>query len=363
MKLPTYSPIEALNRAKLMMGYDPTKTLTENKESVKGLIKEDDIDTDTEKSVKRVLDSCNSRTPVEGTLDAASIASAFNRSFNYQTAYMFGGTDDSLWRAQAAKMKKGNMDDLCNIKREFEDLGYGDFTEKLVDELDDEELAELMETFSAMSYKTKKESRLQVDSTEQKNINEFKAKFRCVFDSDSNVDSKVYLNPNKYTYIKVRGTSGRVYQLFYSGALKDWNGTKWVDTGKFLNCDGRKVVVESEQKKRLVEDFDDSGIRVKTPTPTPTGGGGGGTRPAPAYRNCTGTYKKGCKTDPSAAIGKVQACLQLTADGKYGNKTDAKLKSMGYTSFTDADVDKICNVPAPEVSGEIIKIDPSNTDF
>jgi hypothetical protein len=359
MKLPTYSPIEALNRVKLMMGYDPTKTLTENKTSIKGLIKEDDIDTDTEKSVKKVLDSCNSRSVGEGTLDAASIASAFNKSFNYQTLYMFGGTDDSLWRAQAAKMKKGNLDDLCNIKKEFEDLGYGDFTQKLVDELDDEELAELMEAFAAMNYKTKKEGNLRVDSTEQKNINEFKAKFRCVFDSDSNVDQKVYLNQNRYTFIKVRGNSGRVYQLFFDGALKDWNGTKWVDTGKMLTCDGRKVMIESEQKKRLIEDFDDSGIRVKTPTPT-GGGGGGGTRPAPAYRNCTGTYKKGCKSD---VIAKVQGCLGLTADGKYGNNTHTKLSGMGFTSFTDSDVDKICNVPAPEVSGEIIKIDPSNTDF
>lgn len=356
MKQPKYSPKEALNRVKLMMGYDLTKTLTENKESVKRVIKEDDIDTNTEKSVKKILDSCRSRTPGEGTLDAASIASAFNRSFNYTW-----GTDDSLWRAQSEIMKKGNMDDLCNIKNEFEDLGYGNFAEELVDDLDDEELAELMETFSAMRYKSSKESNLRVDSTEQKNINEYKAKFRCVFDSDSNVDSTVYVNQNKYTFIKVRGTSGRVYQLFYSGMLKDWNGTKWVDSGKSLTCNGRKVVVESQKKKPLVEDFDDSSISRKKPTPT--GGGGGGTTPRPitsTYKPCTGTYKKGCKSD---VISKVQACLKIGVDGKYGKNTDEKLKSLGFTSFTDADVDKICNVPAPEVSGEIIKIDPSNTDF
>ena len=359
---PTYSPIEALKRAKLMMGYDPTKTLTENEKSLKPLLKEDDIDTDTEKSVKKVLDSCNSRSPVEGTLDAATIATAFNRAFNYQTAYMFGGTDDSLWRQQASKMRKGNLDDLCNIKREFEDLGYGDFAEKLVDELDDEELAELMDAFSAMSYKTKKESRLRVDSTEQKNINEFKSKFRCVFDSDSNVDSKVYLNPNKYTYIKVKGNSGKVYQLFYDGALKSWNGTKWVDSSKMLTCDGRKVVVESEQKKSLTEDFDDSGLGGKKPAPNPNPNPNPTPRPRPKskYRACSGTYTKGCKSD---VIAKVQGCLGLSVDGKYGNDTHTKLNSMGFASFTDADVDKLCNVQAPEISGEIVKIDPSNTNF
>ena len=79
MKQPNYSPQQALERVKLMMGYDANKTLTENRQSLK-LIKEDDIDNDTEKSVKKMLDACNSRTPGEGTLDAASIASKFNKN-------------------------------------------------------------------------------------------------------------------------------------------------------------------------------------------------------------------------------------------------------------------------------------------
>jgi hypothetical protein len=35
MKQPAYSPQEALERVKLMMGYDMSKTLTENRESIK----------------------------------------------------------------------------------------------------------------------------------------------------------------------------------------------------------------------------------------------------------------------------------------------------------------------------------------
>ena len=96
-------------------------------------------------------------------------------------------TDDSLWRAQAEIMRKGNLDDLCNVKTEFEELGYGNFAQKLVDELDDEELAELMETFSAMQYKTKKQTKLAVASTEQYSINWFRKTFPCIFDSDGNV--------------------------------------------------------------------------------------------------------------------------------------------------------------------------------
>ena len=38
MVQPNYSPKEALNRVKLMMGYDPSNTLTENQQKLKSLI-------------------------------------------------------------------------------------------------------------------------------------------------------------------------------------------------------------------------------------------------------------------------------------------------------------------------------------
>ena len=144
------NPKEVLERAKLMMSYDSSKTLSENVAKVR-VLKEDEIDTPTEKAIQKVLNACNQYNGV-GTLDAAAIATAFNRAFNYQTIGMFGGTNDTLWKQQAAIMKKGNMDDLCNIKREFEDLGFGDFAVQLVEELDDEELAELMETFATTNF-------------------------------------------------------------------------------------------------------------------------------------------------------------------------------------------------------------------
>ena len=84
------------------------------------------------------------------------------------------------------------------------------------------------------------------------------------------------------------------------------------------------------------------------------------------YKPCSGTYKFGCKSD---TIAKVQACIGgLTPDGKFGPKTKAALSAKGVTSFTDADVTKICEktttVVEPEISGETpADIDPSNTDF
>lgn len=70
--------------------------------------------------------------------------------------------------------------------------------------------------------------------------------------------------------------------------------------------------------------------------------GGGGTSGGGGYKSCTGSYTKGCKSD---AIAKVQGCLGLVTDGKFGPKTEAALKAKGFSSFTDAEVDKICNKP------------------
>ena len=39
------------------------------------------------------------------------------------------------------------------------------------------------------------------------------------------------------------------------------------------------------------------------------------------YKACTGTYSMRCMTDPSGSIGKVQGCLGLVVDGKYGRNT------------------------------------------
>jgi hypothetical protein len=79
------------------------------------------------------------------------------------------------------------------------------------------------------------------------------------------------------------------------------------------------------------------------------GGGGGGT----GYKPCSGTYSFGCKSD---VIAKVQAWIGTTADGKFGPKTKAALTSKGFSSFTDADVEKICKtvVVAPKPKDEFV---------
>lgn len=361
MKQPKYSPQEALERVKLMMKYDMSKTLNENKESIKSPLKEfkDSIDTPTEKSVQKILNSCSSRPEAEGTLDAASIASSFNMSFEY-----WGGTDDSLWKKQASIMLKGNMDDLCNVKKEFEDAGYGDFAEALVDELDDEELAELMQTFTSMKYKSDKMAKLAVASTEQYNINWFKKQFPCIFESDGNVDSQVRKNQNNYVYILIKGTSGKQYQVFSDGRVKKMDGTS---TGRRISCQGSKVsfISESIEKKKLSEQIDDSVL-------TGTGGTQPRPRPRPAPRPTQPQFKTcpeqmpikfGCKNE---TVKEIQNCLKLTPDGMFGPKTKKALIDKGYggDSITTEMVIAICgkNNSKPSTTAPVNQAKPDEIE-
>ena len=114
----------------------------------------------------------------------------------------------------------------------------------------------------------------------------------------------------------------------------------------------------------IVDDAEENLEQAKKEEGGKTGGGktGGGTG---GYKSCSGTYEKGCKSD---TIAKVQGCLGLVADGKFGPKTLAALSGKGFSKFTDADVTKICEkttVVEPEISGESpADIDPStSTDF
>ena len=83
------------------------------------------------------------------------------------------------------------------------------------------------------------------------------------------------------------------------------------------------------------------------------GGGGGGGKTTPKFKDCTGTYTQGCKSE---VIRKVQGCLNIKPDGLFGPKTQGALESKGYKNgFTDADVDKLCPanvVVEPPISQE-----------
>ena len=353
---PKYSPKEALKRAKLMMGYDPSKTLTENVTTLKRPLNEG---ADLATGVKNILDGCLSKpnelgAPFMDNSDVDRLASNFVEAFG--SAY---GTDNDLWRKALKEMKgKGGYADLCNIAKSYEEQADEEFYEGIDSDIDyDSEWSEFVGTFTAMKNRTKGTQKTK--EQESATISGWESKFPCVFKTNSNVDKSVKQDANLFNYILVKGNSGKKYALFYDGRMKT-EDLKLI--GKKLTCNGDKPAIVSESvKKKLAEQIDDAGIDTgastgiddggSTPSPSPAPA----PRPASSYTACSGTYKKGCKSD---VITKVQGCLnadttlnldvKLTPDGKFGPKTQAALTKKGYTTFTDADVDKICTKPLPD---------------
>ena len=141
------------------------------------------------------------------------------------------------------------------------------------------------------------------------------------------------------------------------------------DSGDLFDDLDSDIDAESEWKQiyRPIRNcVEDSLLTIKDEAPVKGGGKSGGGKSGGGtggYKSCSGTYEKGCKSD---TIAKVQGCLGLVADGKFGPKTLAALSGKGFSKFTDADVTKICEktttVVEPEVSGEVESIS-GNSDF
>jgi hypothetical protein len=138
------------------------------------------------------------------------------------------------------------------------------------------------------------------------------------------------------------------YGSLYEDLDGDIDGTDW----KTYVWAPMQTIIEKSAEK----------IEEVKPKKEDNGGGGSG-----GYKACKGTYSMGCISD---VISTVQSCVGLVTDGKYGPKTNAKLKELGYNSFSDADVDKICNKQSspekpetPEIDGEEITVDTTDTNF
>jgi uncharacterized membrane protein YgcG len=108
----------------------------------------------------------------------------------------------------------------------------------------------------------------------------------------------------------------------------------------------------------IVDDAEEDLAKLKDESGSSGGGKSGGGGTGSGYKSCSGSYSRGCKSD---AIAKVQGCLGLVTDGKFGPKTEAALKAKGFSSFTDAEIDKICNKPTtPTVNPDEEDVDASD---
>jgi hypothetical protein len=390
MVQPKYSPEEALQRIKLMMEYDSSRTYTENKVIVENKQPINEIaplvvggiaagvalvgagigawrewqSADTEEKIKMLFQSCDKPAAADfrSTMtdpEIAQLTGIFRKAFNYQILGFAGGTDlDLIQEALNVLETKGNVGDFCKVRKVY---GAGSaFETMLIEELGDAELGWVITTFDVLGAKSGAGS-IPARNQESAQSIWWQDTFPCVETRGSFVyPMNIETNPNNgFTSVKVQFKVNGVlkqFKLLFNGRIYTLDDKY---TGKKVVCSGTNVTVvaESVKKKTILEQADlgnidlspiDSDLSGTTPAPSPDPGTTPPVRTS-GYRSCSGSYSFGCKTDPTGPIGVVQGCLGgLVVDGKFGPRTKDALKAKGYESFTDAEVDKICGIDAIE---------------
>jgi hypothetical protein len=325
MKQPEYSPLEALERIKLMMKYDMSKTLNENKE----VISEQYVAPSTAAGLAGagVGAGLAAQTSLLGT---AAIAATPATATAWGTAAIAGtGPVAAVSSALgvggvAAGAIIGGAAALAVLPLVYwlvtKDTGAN-------------KVKKMFEMCSSEGAKIAKLPRKMDDAT-----------FR---DMSDNIDDAI----NDTTFGIKGGTDEEKlfaqFQKLQDGTASDFCAfvkyyNSHSDSGDLFDDLDSDIDAEDEWKQiyRPIRNcVEDSLLTLKDEDPKVTGG-----TKTKKYKVCSGTYTQGCYSD---VIKKVQGCLGgLVADGKFGPKTNEKLKDAGFSSgFSDNDVDKICNKP------------------
>jgi len=285
MVQPKYSPEEALQRVKLMMGYDTNKTLTEN-------VKSTGVNLSEQANVWKDIAGGASVGAGAGAVFGGGVAAIPGAVIGGIYGLIVGLSSDTIQEDKFKTLVKA-----CSTNSK--DLGKTVVSDDELDGMSDK-------LYTAMNGA----------GTDEDAVKE-------VFSSIQSVPDLCGLVKN--------------YQESY-GDLIEWldgdmdGDEEWRD---YVLLPLRKAIRNSKN----ASDKTDNDKKK-------TGGGGGGT----SYKPCTGTYQYGCKSD---VIAKVQGCLKLGTDGKFGPKTKAALAAKGFTTFTDADVDKICGGTEEKLGSDV----------
>jgi hypothetical protein len=333
---PKYSPEEALQRAKLMMKYDTSKTLNENKES----IEEQYVAPTTAAGVTGagVGAGLAAKTALLGTA-ATSTAAGTGAVGAVSAALGVGGAAAGAIIGGAAALAVLPLvywlvtkDTGANKVKKMFEMCSSDAAKiaKLPRKLQDTDLRSIS------------------DDIEDAIINDS-------FGFQGGTDEEKLFSAFKQLE---SGTASDFCAL-----IQYYN--KNSESGDLFDDLDSDIDAESEWKqifrpiRNCVEDsllsLKDEGGEKKDEGGKKDGGGSTG-----GYKSCSGAYSKGCQAE---AIKKVQGCLGLVQDGKFGPKTEAALKAKGFSSFTDAEVDKICAKTPAQPSDEFTtQVEPDNVD-
>jgi hypothetical protein len=343
MVQPKYSPEEALQRIKLMMEYDSSKTLTENKETI------------SEQYVAPTAASAVAGAGA-GALYGSSLVGA-SSSVAAGAAGASGGAGLALVApiSSALGVSYGVAGAIVG----------GVAAAALLP------LAYWLITKDTGANKVKK--MFQMCSTDEAKIAKLPRKLQDTDLRSITDDIEDAIVNDSYGF--QGGTDEEklfgAFKQLESGTASDFCAlvkyyNSHSDSGDLFDDLDSDIDAESEWKQiyRPIRNcVEDSLLTLKDESPKEdgkktggkTGGGTGG------YKLCTGTYSFGCKSD---VIAKVQGCLGLVADGKFGPKTKATLSSKGFTTFTDTDVEKICGKtqPTPTKDEFDVQVDADNAE-
>jgi hypothetical protein len=340
MVQPKYSPEEALQRIKLMMEYDSSKTLDENKKVIS------EQDTLTKTGIATAA-TAGTAAAIAGGAAAANVATTTALGAGAYTAMGVGATlAPGLGVTAAAALGASVIGGAAALALAPLVIWYMDKDNAKV------KVEKIIQYCTTDKSKIDKLER-GISDSEVRNLSD------QLYDAMKGVGTDEEAVYGAFKSLKTASDFCALVARFDRDYGSEGNLLEWLD-------DDFDQTSEWMQIYRPLRDIvEDSLLSIKDEAPVKDGGGGkksgGGT--GGGYKSCSGTYEKGCKSD---TIAKVQGCLGLVADGKFGPKTLAALSGKGFSKFTDADVTKICEktttVVEPEVSGEVESIS-GNSDF
>lgn len=352
MVQPKYSPEEALERVKLMMSYDMSKTLNENKKEI-GIIEEQYA---TPTAAGAGLGAATGAgLAATGALGAAGVALPKIAGATALAAAQGTGIVGPLGAALGVGATTAGAIVGATAGLALLPLVYWFVTK----DTGANKVKKMFEMCSSEGVKIAKLQR-KLQDTDLRSITDDieDAIVNDSFGFQGGTDEEKLFGAFKKLE---SGTASDFCAL-----VKYYNSHS--DSGDLFDDLDSDIDAESEWKQiyRPIRNcVEDSLLTIKD-TIGGAAGKGGVRKQTPGkstYKPCSGTYSYGCKSN---VIAKVQGCLGLTADGKFGKNTKSALASKGFSSFTDADVTKICGnqtpVVEPEISGEEQRISGSS-DF
>lgn len=354
---PKYNAQESLQRAKLLMGYDTSKTLTENIKS-NPILKEAAA---ANPNVVTDQDLMGNTSMIRGALQSIS---DFSGLIGLPNVWDIVGVNWGNLIGGKRTGVKGVVDALDGWV-DAADLGY---VLSIIKSLDGKCYFDPIEEKSVSATQRFLELYSEDESGEDLKSEVESVGTRTLPTGSEKLKQLIIKTIDKQVAAGCKASTGgggtapgnsrqqninNIYCSVKNGVIVSpqsaMNGTKWADyVSKF------KVTPEEIEaaKKSCSGGGGGTGDGKKK-----TGGGS-------SYKPCSGKYTRGCKSD---VIKQVQACLGMAAKhqtGNFGPLTQAKLAEVGksYSSgFSDADVATICNKqpaqPAKPAGTEDLEVD------